>query len=88
MVSAHATGDKGGGGGEKHTSSVEISSRISITSRAAWRLDANSTLGIMLGDGWGLESVETSSGFWFSLQDCTLLSTPPAPRVRSVYAND
>ena len=42
-------GAEGGG----HTSSREISERMSITSRAAWRLDASSTLGILLGNGSG-----------------------------------
>ena len=37
------------------TSIREISDRISITSRAAWRLDANSTLGILVVCGWDLE---------------------------------
>ena len=45
LTLAYATGYKEG---EKHTSSTEISERISITSRAAWRLDASSTLGILL----------------------------------------
>lgn len=49
---------------EQHTSSREISSRMSITSRAAWRLDADSTLGILLGgESWVPHAKPTSYSY-------------------------
>ena len=39
--------------GGRRTSRREISESMSITSRAAWRLDVNSTLGILLGGALG-----------------------------------
>lgn len=48
---------------ENRTSISEISDRMSITSRAACRLDANSTLGILAVGGLGLIDV-LCLGWW------------------------
>ena len=47
----------GGYGAGRRTSSRDISDRMSMTSRAAWRLDASSTLGILFALGRGSDFV-------------------------------